>query len=70
MKRFRVTGVATISVHTDVDAETPEEAIKIAQGRPMQGLCFQCANTEGADDEWRTSGELDGEPGDLEVEES
>jgi hypothetical protein len=69
MKRFRVAGVATISVHTDVDAETPEEAIQIAKWRPMQRLCFQCSGAEGADDEWRTSGELDGEPDELEAEE-
>jgi hypothetical protein len=35
----------------------------------MQGLCFQCSGAEGADDEWRTSGELDGEPDELEAEE-
>lgn len=69
MPKYQVNGTATISMHTVVEADSPEEAKEIAQERAVQGLCHGCANARGADEEWRTNGELDGEPGDLEVEE-
>ena len=68
MPRYFVSGVMTISVHVYVDAETPEEAKKVAEDAPLQGFCHQCAR--GQDDEWSTSGELDGTPQDLEVREA
>jgi hypothetical protein len=37
MKRFRVAGVATISVHTDVDAETPRRGNPDRQGAAHAG---------------------------------
>lgn len=67
MPRYMVTGEMTISVHGYVDADSPEEAKKLAEDMPLQTFCNQCAN--GNDDEWSTSGELDGVPCNIEVEE-
>lgn len=69
MPNYTVVGLLTISVHTRVEANSPEEAIEIARGRDVPGLCHQCSNSERADEEWSTSGELDGEPYDLAIEE-
>lgn len=68
MKKYTVSGVVTISVHTDVEARSPSEAKRIACGRGMVALCARCAEGEPSE-EWVTSGELDGEPDRLEVEE-
>lgn len=57
MKYF-VTGTITISVHVTVEAKSKAEAIRIAHKAPMMTFCHQCAN--GVEDEWSTSGELDG----------
>lgn len=61
MKTFRVNSQITISVFTDVKAETEEDAIAQASERCVQGLCYRCA-TGTKDEEWVTGGELDGEP--------
>lgn len=68
MPRYIVTGVMTISMHVEVDADSPEEARKLAEEAPIVGLCHQCSR--GDRDEWSTSGELDGEiaPADGETE--
>jgi hypothetical protein len=50
----------TISLATQVEADTLEQAIEAAKSRGPMSLCSQCA--PGAD-EWGTSGELDCEPG-------
>lgn len=68
MAKFIVTGEVTISVHTVVEAKNEKEARVIATGRVVQGLCHQCADSRSADEEWRTSGELDGEPTNLSAE--
>lgn len=58
-KRYSVSGVITISVHTEVFASSPEEAREIAiNERGIMGLCHQCASGE-PEREWVTSGELD-----------
>ena len=49
-----------ISMSIDVEAKSIEEAIKKAESAPVMSLCHQCAR--GDDGEWRTSGELDGDP--------
>jgi len=69
--RYRVVGTVTITVLTDVEADSPAAAAEIAEGRPLMGLCWQCASGRGheKDSEWRTSGELDGEPTVIEVDE-
>lgn len=56
--KYRVIGHVTISVSVVVDAKSPEEARRLALDAPMQSLCNQCAS--GVDEEWSTSGELDG----------
>jgi hypothetical protein len=59
----------TISVHTTVYADSPEEAKEIAlKERSPMSLCYQCSHGE-PESEWVTSGELDGEPDVQDVEE-
>lgn len=64
MAKFTVVATITISVHTDVEAETLKEAFEEAKKRGMISLCHQCARGED-DREWVTSGELDGLPDEL-----
>lgn len=60
--------MCTISVHTDVEANSKREAVRLANGRDLMALCHQCS--EGTvSEEWTTSGELDGTPFDLVAEE-
>ena len=68
LKRFRVSAEVTISMHTDVDAANEEQARDLALDAGMMSLCHQCAGEDG-DGQWVTSGELDGEPTVIEVEE-
>ena len=49
-----------ISLHIDVEAETLEEAVELAQEAPTMSLCHHCARTHKS--EWSTSGEIDGDP--------
>ncbi len=69
-KRYRLSGTLTISVCTDVEAASPEEACKILEdeGRPVVTLCHQCSGGNSFV-EWVTSGELDGEPEIIDDEE-
>lgn len=51
-----------VSLVTEVEAETLEQAISEAQSRGVQSLCHQCAS-DVSKEEWST--ELDCEPGQL-----
>ncbi len=64
MPKYIITTPITISLHTIVEADSAEEAKDIAFARSVQSLCHQCAGSRNDEDEeeWRTSGELDGEP--------
>lgn len=66
--KYRVSAVVTISILTDVEAADPKEAELAALDQPMQEFCFQCSDTD-PEEQWVTSGELDGEPKKLRVEE-
>lgn len=59
-KVFRVSSMITISVFVDVEADNKEDAIDKALGYPVRHLCHSCSNA--VEDQWSTSGELDGEP--------
>lgn len=67
-KCYRVAAEVTISVSTVVYASSKEEAKRLAGEHPMMSLCHVCASGED-DKEWVTSGELDGEPLNMSVEE-
>ncbi len=67
-RKYKVSGSVTISVYTEVEATSKAEAVRLAQEHPMQSFCHQCS-TGSPDEEWTTSGELDGEPTDVRVEE-
>lgn len=69
MTKYIVNGLVTISVNMLVEADSIEDAKEQAEGNgSMMRLCWECA--EGASghrngyhwNEWRTSGDLDGEP--------
>ncbi len=68
-KKYRVNASITISVYTDVQASSPEEALQMAQQRDVIGLCHFCAEGN-PDGEWSTNGSLDGEPEGMQVEEA
>lgn len=61
--KYLVTGSITISMHVEVEADSPAEARRIAGESSVMSLCHQCARSSNSDDgepEWCTSGELDG----------
>ena len=65
MKEFLISAKVTVSVYTKVEAETLEEAIKIANDRtPMAIVADGCDNE---DENWMLD-EVDGEPFDLHEE--
>jgi hypothetical protein len=70
MARVAVVAEVTISIHTYVEAESGEEAMDVAEGRPMHSLCYQCGGDSTVDEEWCTSGELDGSPVKMRVAEA
>lgn len=59
--KYQVQGAMTISVFVTVEARNAAEARKKAEDCTVQGLCNYCASTSG-EEEWHTSGELDGTP--------
>jgi hypothetical protein len=66
-KKFTVTATVTISLSTEVEAKSAAEAERIAEERPLMGLCWACAQGT-PDEEWVTAGELDGTPQKIRVE--
>lgn len=66
-RRFRVIGTMTISVHAVVEAKDESEARELAEDLGVQSFCYQCSS--GDQEEWSTTGELDGEPRIESVEE-
>jgi hypothetical protein len=68
MARYRISGQVTISIYTDVEADSPDAAIEEAEGRAMKRLCWSCGDSRGSDEEWVTSGELDGTAQEMKCE--
>jgi hypothetical protein len=69
MKKYMVSARVTISLHKKIEATSPKEAMKIARGLGMPGLCYSCSNGGSQDEEsWELSGELDGEPVEIAIE--
>jgi hypothetical protein len=69
LKKYRVCAQVTISIYTDVEAGSRKEALEIAAGRDMAAIHHAVYDTAAiAAAEWVTSGELDGEPCDLRIE--
>lgn len=68
-KKYRVCALVTISVHTDVVAESEEQALEMAEERSLAAVHHSIYDTTHlAKTEWVTSGELDGTPFELRVE--
>ena len=65
MPKFALVADVTISVHTVVEADTLEEAKSIAEARSLARV----KDDSDADAVWSTSGELDGTPENIRVEE-
>ncbi len=57
MKKFNLSGVVTISIYTEVEANSLEEAIQIAEGRSIEAYRF--GDKEQASEVW-VSEEFDG----------
>lgn len=66
-KRYTVSAMVTISIHTEVEAKSKKEAIKIAEGRSMTDIIDGDRTATPSDECWVTSGELDGIPMNIEV---
>lgn len=58
MRTFRFVVETRITMVTEVQAESLEDAIEKATEAGVQGLCHHCASKD-ADGEWVTTGELD-----------
>ena len=68
--KFNVNAQVTISLYKRIEAGTPEEALEIAAGLAMPGLCHMCSEAGKGDDEsWQLGGELDGEATEIVIEE-
>jgi len=65
MKMYTVYAECTISIHTVVEAKSMKEAFKKARDRAMESIHGQGDQHN----EWVTSGELDGVPERLRIEE-
>lgn len=59
MKKFTLTAEITISLYTEVEAETFEEAIKVAEERDLMAIVGTGGETK--EDTWMAD-ELDGVP--------
>lgn len=70
MKRYTVNATVTISIYTEVEAESEEEALELAEGREMCSLVPPSRMGSRSDEVWCHCGELDGTPQDLRVEEA
>lgn len=66
MKRYHMTSEVTISLNTVVEARSKSEALKIAKERKLVDL--RATWQDDPEEEWCTSGELDGELGEIIVE--
>jgi hypothetical protein len=56
--KFSIAVAATITLYTEVEADSLEEALTAAQSRGVQGLCHQCSSGE-CGIEWSLTGEID-----------
>lgn len=63
MPKYLVSSQVTVSCQVVVEADSPEEAKEKALELPMQSFCHSCSSPK--EDEWSSSGELDGEPSQI-----
>ncbi len=68
-KRYIVRAIVGISVYTEVEAESLQEALDIADDRDLCSLSDPNSHGDKPCDVWCHSGEIDGTPKDLTVEE-
>lgn len=68
MKKWRLVATATITLITDVEADSVEDAREIADKRGIQSVCHKCSG-KNREHVWSLTGELDGEPDLLKGEE-
>jgi hypothetical protein len=64
MKRYYITGTLSVTCYTEVDANSPEEALEIASYRNVSGLCH-APFLSNSDEEWNFDN--DGEPFDISI---
>ncbi len=68
--KFHLVATVTISVHTDVEADTLEKAIEIAEERSLCTVGDPDMHGSSPEFEWCHSGELDGTVEDIRQEET
>lgn len=68
MKTYKVSAVVTISIQTEVEAESEKEALEVADGRPMCGLMDPERLGQSINEYWFHSGEIDGAACKLHIE--
>lgn len=68
-KTYTVTGLLYAPVVTSVVADSPEEAIRIAEERDQPRLCHQCSGGEGSSRRWVLSDGLSDVVENVEAEE-
>lgn len=68
MPKFTLSAQVTISIHTVVEANSEEEAIQIAEDRPLCTLMDCGRMGEHVEEVWFHSGELDGVPQDISID--
>jgi uncharacterized OsmC-like protein len=66
--KFHLIATVTISVHTDVEADTLEKAIEIAEERSLCTVGDPGMYGASSEHEWCHSGELDGTVEDIHLE--
>lgn len=66
MKKYTVTGKITITTYTTVEANSEEEALKLAEKRDDK-MFISSNNGDTAEDVWMVD-ELDGDPYELSIE--
>lgn len=64
--RYNVSAVVTVSCFTEVEADSKEEAVKIAMQRGLAEIHIDSSYP--VDENWHI--DVDGEPRDMEVEEA
>ncbi len=65
---YHIIATVGMSVHTDVEADSLEQALEIAEQRTLCSIGSPESHGAYPDSHWCHSGEIDGTPRDLECE--
>jgi hypothetical protein len=65
VKRYYITGTLSVTCYTEVEANSPEEALEIARERRVAGLCNNPFDGDSSES-WNF--DSDGEPFELQID--